>query len=83
MFDYSYKKKIALIAHDNKKSDLLDWGKYNREILSKHTERFHHNGFSDFQSDQTGIYSCLFYDSAYIFYKFTLHCISAEEKCLP
>lgn len=36
MFDYSYKKKIALIAHDNKKSDLLDWVKYNREILSKH-----------------------------------------------
>lgn len=27
---------IALIAHDNKKTDLLEWAKYNREVLSKH-----------------------------------------------
>ena len=30
------KKKIALIAHDNRKSDLLEWAKYNREILAEH-----------------------------------------------
>lgn len=29
-------KKIALIAHDNKKDDLLAWTGYNQEILSKH-----------------------------------------------
>ncbi|MBU5310586.1 methylglyoxal synthase [Tissierella carlieri] len=29
-------KNIALIAHDNKKDDLIDWVKENREILSKH-----------------------------------------------
>ena len=30
------KKKIALIAHDNRKMDLVEWAKYNREELSKH-----------------------------------------------
>jgi methylglyoxal synthase len=30
------KKRIALIAHDNRKIDLLEWAKYNRELLSKH-----------------------------------------------
>jgi methylglyoxal synthase len=30
------KKKIALIAHDNKKADLLDWVKFNRGTLLKH-----------------------------------------------
>jgi methylglyoxal synthase len=29
-------KRIALIAHDNKKSDLLDWARYNRGTLSQH-----------------------------------------------
>jgi methylglyoxal synthase len=29
-------KKIALVAHDNKKSDLLEWAKYNRMLLSHH-----------------------------------------------
>lgn len=29
-------KKIALVAHDNKKRDLLEWAKYNRELLSHH-----------------------------------------------
>lgn len=29
-------KKIALIAHDNKKPDLLEWAKYNRELLTHH-----------------------------------------------
>jgi methylglyoxal synthase len=29
-------KKIALIAHDNKKRDLLEWAKYNRDLLAEH-----------------------------------------------
>ena len=30
------KKKIALVAHDNKKKDLLEWVKFNRYLLSLH-----------------------------------------------
>ena len=30
------KKRIALVAHDNKKQDLLEWAHYNRELLIKH-----------------------------------------------
>ncbi len=30
------RKRIALIAHDNRKLDLLDWARYNRETLVKH-----------------------------------------------
>lgn len=30
------RKRIALIAHDNCKSALLDWSRYNRETLSRH-----------------------------------------------
>jgi methylglyoxal synthase len=30
------KKRIALVAHDNKKADLIDWAYYNRHILSNH-----------------------------------------------
>ncbi|TGL61352.1 methylglyoxal synthase [Leptospira jelokensis] len=29
-------KKIVLIAHDNRKEDLLDWVKYNKGTLIKH-----------------------------------------------
>ncbi len=29
-------KKIALVAHDNKKQDLLEWARFNREILARH-----------------------------------------------
>lgn len=29
-------KKIALVAHDNKKNDLIDWAKYNRALLANH-----------------------------------------------
>ena len=31
------KKRIALIAHDNKKEDMLQWAKYNAGTLQKHT----------------------------------------------
>jgi methylglyoxal synthase len=30
------KKRIALVAHDNKKDDLLQWVKFNRYLLSLH-----------------------------------------------
>ena len=29
-------KRIALIAHDNKKRDLLEWAKYNKGVLRRH-----------------------------------------------
>jgi methylglyoxal synthase len=29
-------KNIALVAHDNKKSDLLEWAKFNRGTLARH-----------------------------------------------
>lgn len=29
-------KTIALIAHDNKKQDLLDWARFNRDTLATH-----------------------------------------------
>ena len=29
-------KRIALIAHDNKKRELLEWARYNKEFLSQH-----------------------------------------------
>jgi len=30
------RKQIALIAHDNRKADLLDWARFNRGTLSRH-----------------------------------------------
>ncbi len=29
-------KRIALVAHDNKKKDLLEWALWNRDILAQH-----------------------------------------------
>ena len=29
-------KKIALVAHDNKKRDLVEWSKFNRNLLAHH-----------------------------------------------
>ena len=31
-----WKKKIALVAHDNKKHDLVEWAKFNRDLLAQH-----------------------------------------------
>ena len=31
-----YKKKIALVAHDHKKQDLLEWAKFNLDLLRHH-----------------------------------------------
>ena len=30
------RKRIALVAHDNRKQDLLEWARYNRGTLGKH-----------------------------------------------
>src|SRR5437016_12454593 len=30
------RKRIALIAHDNMKRDILEWARYNRGTLSRH-----------------------------------------------
>jgi len=30
------KKKIALVAHDNRKQELLEWAKFNRSLLAQH-----------------------------------------------
>jgi methylglyoxal synthase len=30
------RKRIALVAHDNKKRDLIEWAKYNQGSLSEH-----------------------------------------------
>ncbi|MBI5199454.1 MAG: methylglyoxal synthase [Nitrospirae bacterium] len=30
------KKRIVLVAHDNKKKDLLEWARFNKGSLSKH-----------------------------------------------
>jgi methylglyoxal synthase len=30
------RKRVALVAHDNKKKDLIDWAIYNKTVLSRH-----------------------------------------------
>ena len=30
------RRRVALVAHDNKKTDLLDWTRYNRQVLTGH-----------------------------------------------
>jgi methylglyoxal synthase len=30
------KKKVALVAHDNKKQDLLEWARFNKDLLAQH-----------------------------------------------
>lgn len=32
----AHDKKIALVAHDNKKRDLVEWAKFNRDLLAHH-----------------------------------------------
>lgn len=30
------RRRIALVAHDDKKEDLLEWARYNRGVLARH-----------------------------------------------
>jgi methylglyoxal synthase len=34
--DMRQKKKVALVAHDNKKQDLLEWARFNKDALAQH-----------------------------------------------
>jgi methylglyoxal synthase len=36
IFPSPVRKRIALVAHDHKKRDLLEWATYNRELLIQH-----------------------------------------------
>lgn len=36
MNEFKGKKRIALVAHDNKKLDLLEWARFNRDTLARH-----------------------------------------------
>ena len=47
------KKRIALVAHDNTKPDLLDWAKDNRERLANH-EIFATGSTGDLLEDELG-----------------------------
>jgi len=29
-------KRIALIAHDNCKEDIIEWARFNKDVLSRH-----------------------------------------------
>lgn len=35
-FAIGQRKRIALVAHDYKKKDLMEWAKFNRETLAQH-----------------------------------------------
>ncbi len=48
------KKRIALVAHDNKKEELLDWAKFNKDIL-KHHELFATGTTGKMVADAVGI----------------------------
>jgi len=32
----AHSKRIALVAHDNKKADLIEWARFNRDTLAAH-----------------------------------------------
>lgn len=36
MLPLDKRKKIALVAHDNRKETMLEWAKFNRDILAQH-----------------------------------------------
>jgi len=48
------KKKIALVAHDNKKKELLEWAEYNKDILKEH-KLFATGTTGKMVSDATGL----------------------------
>ncbi len=48
------KKRIALVAHDGRKNDLLEWVLHNKEVLAKH-ELYGTGGTGAHISEQTGL----------------------------
>lgn len=55
----SRRKRIALIAHDNRKRDLLEWARYNRGTLAQH-ELFATGTTGTLVEDELGIPVSLF-----------------------
>jgi methylglyoxal synthase len=47
-------RSIALVAHDNKKDDLLDWAKFNKDLLSEH--RLVATGTTGTRLEEIGLY---------------------------
>lgn len=45
MDDFAGRKRVALVAHDNKKLDLLEWARFNRGTLAQH--EFYATGTTD------------------------------------
>ncbi len=54
MVEILKKKKIALVAHDNKKHDLLEWARYNRNLLVEH-ELYATGTTGNFLEDALGV----------------------------
>ncbi len=48
------KKRIALVAHDGRKDDLVEWVKHNREELAHH-ELFGTGGTAALIAKETGL----------------------------
>ena len=48
------KKRIALVAHDNKKKELLEWAEYNKDILKEH-DLFGTGTTGKMVSEETGL----------------------------
>lgn len=48
------KKRIALVAHDGRKDDLIDWAKYNKDLLAQH-ELFGTGGTGTRITEATGL----------------------------
>jgi methylglyoxal synthase len=48
------KKRIALVAHDGRKDDLVEWVKHNRDELAKH-ELYGTGGTGALISNETGL----------------------------
>jgi methylglyoxal synthase len=37
------RKRIALVAHDNKKADLIEWAEHNKIVLARHENCWRNN----------------------------------------
>lgn len=48
------RKRIAIVAHDNKKKELLEWAKFNKDVLKEH-ELFATGTTGKVVSEATGI----------------------------
>jgi len=51
----SRRKRVALIAHDNRKADMLDWARFNRGTLEGH-ELFATGTTGQLLSDELGLF---------------------------